>query len=357
MDRLQRPCAHSVAWRDPTEAKTVAALGAVRAGAATARTILGSAITHRTAAGYNRQWVYYADFCSSNKWPALPTTDAAISCYFATMCERGLKPATMRAYLTAVNNMHAAKGFDKPAAGPLLAKLRKGWARLAADKTNSLPAARGPLSPEHAWDIVKLATRAADPEWRRQLTAILIFFLVCRRTTEVIELQFQDILVLKDGAFHINVNRYKNAEGRDDPRRLAYSIPRDPKLSADPVLSLLRAMRDELVAEAAPPNRLVFSTPSVHRAPTVDDVTLWLLKAMAALGAAPPPGVLYSSYSCRAGGATALHVIGVPMVAVAAMLGRKDNKTRTAIAKYVSVLAPISSAALRLCGRWLRAAL
>lgn len=127
----------------------MAAVGAVSAGAATARIILGSAIPHRTAAGYNRQWVYYADFCSANGWPALPTTDAAISCYFAAMCERGLKPSTMRSHLTAVNNMHAAKGFSKPAAGQLLAKLRKGWARLVADNTNSLPAARGPLSPEH----------------------------------------------------------------------------------------------------------------------------------------------------------------------------------------------------------------
>lgn len=334
----------------------MAALGHVSAGAATARAILDSAITHRTAAGYNRQWVYYADFCEANGWPALPTTDAAISCYFATMCDRGLKPSTMRSYLTSVNNMHAAKGFDKPAAGPLVGKLRKGWARMVADKTNSLPTARGPLSPEHAWDILKLATRTTDPDWRRQLTAIVHCFLVCRRTSEVIELQFQDIFVLADGAFSIHVNRYKNTEGRDDPRRLVYTIPRDPMLVHDPVLALLRTMRDELVAEAAPPNRMVFSTPSVHRAPTVDDLTSWLHKAMAALGAAPPPGVLYSSYSCRAGGATALHVIGVPMVAVAAMLGHKDNDTRTAIAKYVSVLAPFSPAALRLCGRWLRSA-
>lgn len=104
----------------------MAALGTESAGASTARLILGSAITHRTAAGYNRQWVYFADFCAANAWPALPTTDAAISCYFATMCDRGHKPSTMRSYLKAVNNMHAAKGFDKPAEGPLAAKLRKG---------------------------------------------------------------------------------------------------------------------------------------------------------------------------------------------------------------------------------------
>eukprot|EP00170_Pyropia_yezoensis_P000741 contig_3479_g743 len=191
----------------------------------------------------------------------------------------------MRSYLTAVNNMHVAKNYDKSAAGPLTAKLHKGWARIVADKANTLPAARGSLSPEHLYDIIGLATRTTDPEWRRQLTAIVQCFLVCRRTVEVLELQLQDIFVLADGAFHINVNRYKNAEGRDDPRRLVYTIPRDPKLLDDPALLLLRAMRDELVAESAPPNRMVFSTPSVHRAPTADDVTSWLHKAMAALGA------------------------------------------------------------------------
>lgn len=159
---------------------------------------------------------------------------------------------------------------------------------------------------------------------------------------------------MADGTFHLEVNRFKIAEARPNPRRLVYTIPVDPKLDVDPVLPLLRQMVNELPAEAALPAKLLVSTPSLDRASTSDDLTVGLHKALAALGASPPPGVLYSSYSCWSGGATALYVIGVPLVAVAAMLGHKDYDTRTAIAVYVAVLAPFTSAALRLCGRWLR---
>lgn len=324
------------------------------AGAATAKAILGAAITHGTADSYERSWGHFADFCADNGWPALPTTEPAVTCYFAFLCDRGLKPATVRRYFTAVNNMHVAKGYAKPAAGPTFAKLRKGWARILADRTNSLPATRGPLPATHMEAIVHLAHRTTDADHRRQLTAVLLAFLVSRRTTEVLELQRQDISLLPDGAFHIEVHRYKNAEGRDDPHRLVYTIPVDTSLSTDPALDLLRSLIAELDDDAAPPSRLVFSTLSLPRAPKLDDLTSWLLQALTDLNIHPPPGVVYTSYSCRSGGATALYVCGVPPVAVAAMLGHKGNDTRTAIAAYIDVLAPSSPAALRLCGRWLR---
>lgn len=269
------------------------------------------------------------------------------------MCDRGLKASTIPSYVTAINNVHAAKEFSKPAAGPLMAKLYKGWARIVAHKTNSLPAARGPLAPEHVWALVLLGIKTAGPEWRRKLAAIVLCFMVCRRTVEVMELQLQDIFGLPEGAFHINVHRYKNAEGGDDPRRLVDTISPDLKLPTDPVLPLLRAQQAELVAESTRPKS---STPSVPRAPTADYLTKWLHAAMAAVGAVPPPCVLYSSYSCKAVGTTALYVIGAPLVAVVSMLSHKDNDTRTAIVKYIGVLAPFSPAGLRLCGRWLHAA-
>lgn len=120
------------------------------------------------------------------------------------------------------------------------------------------------------------------------------------------------------------------------------------------MLVLLRRMMLELAAERAPPNRLIFSTPSLPTAPTPNHLTHWLQHSMSVLQTAPPAGARYTSYSARAGGATALYVGGVPLVAVAAMLSHKDNDTRTAISSYIDVLAPWSSAALRLCGRWLR---
>lgn len=330
----------------------MAALGATSAGAATAKRILNATVTAGTADGYMRNWLAFQDFCAANDWPALPTSAAAVACYYGAMCDRGLKPSTMRAYLTAVNNMHAAAGYARPALGPAVAKLRKGWARILADRTNALPPARGALPAPAMWQIVALAGRTADAHARRQYTAVLLAFLVSRRTSEVLELQMQDISKTTAGGVHIEVARFKHAEGRDAPTRLVYDIPRDPSLAVDPVIDLLYVMLDELAAEPAPPNRLIFSTPAVNRPPSTDDLSRWLRHGLAALGVSPPPGVLYSSYSCRAGGATALYLCGLPVFAVAAMLGHKGNDPRTAMAEYVDVLAPASPEAIFLCGRW-----
>lgn len=133
---------------------------------------------------------YFADFCAANDWPALPTTEAAVSCYFARMCKRSLTPSMMRSYLTSINIMHVAKGFPKPAAGAHASKLRKEWARIVADSTSSPPAARRPLPADVLLDVADLAARTPDLEWRRRYTAVVLCILVCRHTIEVMDLQF-----------------------------------------------------------------------------------------------------------------------------------------------------------------------
>lgn len=142
-------------------------------------------------------------------------------------------------------------------------------------------------------DIVHLAGRTADPERQRCYTAVVLCFLVCRRTVEVLELQIQNVSVLLDSTFHIEVNHFKNAEARPDPRRLVYTVPTDPKLDNDDALALLRRMVSQLRADAAPTIRMHFSTASLDRPATPDNLTVWLHNAVAAVGAAPPPGVLY----------------------------------------------------------------
>lgn len=91
-----------------------------------------------------------------------------------------------------MNSRHAAAGLPKPAAGPLLARLRKGYARMRAEHANALPFASGPLPATVMWQIVLLALRTLHAEWRRRFTAIAIAFIVARRTSEVLELQRQD---------------------------------------------------------------------------------------------------------------------------------------------------------------------
>eukprot|EP00170_Pyropia_yezoensis_P001028 contig_4778_g1032 len=70
-------------------------------------------------------------------------------------------------------------------------------------------------------------------------------------------LQFQNVSVLADDAFHLEMNWFRNAEARPNPLRLVNTIPNDPKLDFDPVLPLLRQMVNELRAEAALPAKLL----------------------------------------------------------------------------------------------------
>lgn len=88
---------------------------------------------------------------------------------------------------------------------------------------------------------------------------------------------------------------------------------------------LLRNMLDELAAEHAPPNCRFFSTPSSNRAPTTKDLSRWLRHALNLLGLTPPPGVRYFFYTCRACGATALYLCGLPVLAVAACLATEGT--------------------------------
>lgn len=94
--------------------------------------ILRKDITAGTADAYGRRWEAFTIFCEDSAWQSLPASPSAVACYFGTLAERSLEPSTIRGYLTHINSRHTAAGLDKPAVGPLLAPLRKGYARVHA---------------------------------------------------------------------------------------------------------------------------------------------------------------------------------------------------------------------------------
>lgn len=116
-------------------------------------------------------------------------------------------------------------------------------------------------------------------------------------------------------------------------------------------LILLNKMLRELDDAGAPGNQLVFSKPGLDRPPTCLDLTAWLGMALETLGVQPTPGVLWTSDSCRAGGAMAMAVAGLQSVALAQMLGHSRSDPKTANAHNVDALAALSLEALRLTDR------
>lgn len=113
-------------------------------------------------------------------------------------------------------------------------------------------------------------------------------------------------------------------------------------------------MLQKLSADAPPSDRLIVSTLSLDRPSTCNDLAAWFGVALDKLSISPPPGVVWTSYSCRSGGATAMDVAGLAKVAIAQMLGHARNDPTTASAHYVDALATPSVEALLVAGRWCR---
>lgn len=113
-------------------------------------------------------------------------------------------------------------------------------------------------------------------------------------------------------------------------------------------------MLQELSADAPPPDHLIVSTPFLDRPSTCNDLAAWLGVALDKLSISPPPGVVWTSYSCRFGGATAMDVAKLAKVAIARILGHARNNPTTANAHYVDALATPSVEALLVADRWCR---
>ena len=319
--------------------------------------MLTGALADSTADAYGRQWAAFEEFCADNGWPSLPTTAAAVACYVGTLCERQLAQSTIDSYLSPVNGRHVAAGFPKPATGRLVQDLRAGYARMVADRSNSFPFARAPLPAPVAWRIAELASRTPDAAWRARFTAVVLAFVLARRTSEVLELQLQDVETTADGGIRCSVSRCKGGERRNTVTRLVFDLPASPCTSVpDLPLLLFSALVSSLRASGAPPSRLLFSTVDLDRVPGPADLTAWLHVALDRLGEAVPAGVLYSSYSCRGGGATAMDVCGLAPPAIARLLGHAGNDPKTANAHYIDALAPVTLEAFWLVGRYSRVA-
>jgi len=322
-------------------------------GADEAARMLTNALADSTAAGYHRHWRRFSAYCAAQGCSALPAAPATVVCYLGTLLRGGrISPASLQNYLSPINTRHFDVGLPRPAVGRLIHSARVGFARLHVGSVGALPLARRPLPAPVMWRIVELAYGEPDFGWRVRWAALVAGFLVARRTGEVLGLERGDVTVTAAGGLHVQVRLYKGAERRTRLSRLVFGVPPSRDALPDLPLFVLRLLIADLDARRAPPSRLLFAPPGANRPPTADDVTAWLLAALRRLDLSPPPGVKWCSYSTRGGGATALHLCGLSPPAVAQMLGHNGNDPRTALAHYIDLLAPRSTEAWRLCGRY-----
>lgn len=94
--------------------------------------------------------------------------------FLGTLCERRLAPSSLQTYLTPINNRHRDGGFDKPATGPLIAKLRTGCNRMLADEAAEFPPTRAALPATVVWRTAQLALDERNAAWATRFTAVVL---------------------------------------------------------------------------------------------------------------------------------------------------------------------------------------
>lgn len=339
----RRDTDHGAARRRLANNSTLAAIGSSSAGASVAAALLTNAVAPSTAEKYGRRWAEFEAFCTANNWQALPTSAAAVACFFGTLCERRLAPSSLQTYLTPINNRHHDGGFDKPATGPLIAKLRTGCNRMVADEAAEFPPTRAALPATVVWRIAQLALDERNAAWATRFTAVVLKYVLVRRTAEILSLQLRDVTLTATGGADIQIRRYKRGERRARMEQLVVSFPPAPVgTPRDLPIELLTRLLTRMQQRRAPPRSLLFSLADLDRPPNATDLTVLLLMALSRLAISPPDGLFYSSYSARSGGATALDICGVSRPTIARLLGHSRNDPKVADAHYVDALAPAS---------------
>lgn len=174
--------------------------------------------------------------------------------------------------------------------------------------------------------IAHLAAEELSPSWATRWTACVWQLVLARRTAEILSHELRDVRLSPSVGVAVQVRRFKGGMRRAMIKRLTITVPPDPRgVPRDIPMELHLSLMARLHRERAPSSRLQFSIPEMDRAPTVGDSASCLLVAVSLVGALPPPGGIYSSYPCRSGGATALHVCNLSRPAIARSLGHSRN--------------------------------
>eukprot|EP00168_Porphyra_purpurea_P016094 TRINITY_DN5117_c0_g1_i2.p2 TRINITY_DN5117_c0_g1~~TRINITY_DN5117_c0_g1_i2.p2 ORF type:complete len:192 (+),score=12.70 TRINITY_DN5117_c0_g1_i2:2258-2833(+) len=125
---------------------------------------------------------------------------------------------------------------------------------MAANRTSPFPLARAPLPAPVAWRIAELAVPTTGSSWRTRFAAVVLVVVLARRTSEVLELQLQDVEDVPGGGLRCSVFQFKSGERRNNVTRLVFGLPPSrspsvPDLSSLFVSYLVASLR----AAGAPP--------------------------------------------------------------------------------------------------------
>ena len=274
------------------------------------------------APGSYRKYHYdleqFRQFCSEEAVPLLDVTVVQVVRYLAWQCEHGSANArTLRGHCKAINRFLRDHGREPCALGPLVTDFLRAVERhqvpVRPDSRRMYMPADVMLSVhDYAEELVARLQVCSALDGVRLLRACLasvLAFLAIHRAGTTIALTADHVQV-QDGRLCLALSHEK---GRLGPHDRTVVIHEHPRLAA--MLDAYKSFRATLYASSnvTPPSRLWALPGDRPEGWTAEQPTAWLLRACAAVSAAPPDGWEWSSHSLRSGAATAANAQGVPI--------------------------------------------
>ena len=131
----------------------------------TLKELLLSSLSERSRKQYSRAWVVFSEFYTRYQSADLtfPVSTACIALFISFLCAKGLAPATISSYLSAIAYVHKIKGSLDPTKSFLIEKL------LVALGRRGQADVRMPISRPLLYELVSALQHTSPSAYRRSL--------------------------------------------------------------------------------------------------------------------------------------------------------------------------------------------
>ncbi|KAJ1488635.1 hypothetical protein T484DRAFT_1938870 [Baffinella frigidus] len=283
----------------------------------------------------------------------LPASQATIVGWLAWMFEQdSVHHSSLKVYMSAVNQLHADHGYDRPCIDHHVRLAAKGFKWLEAQRGGRVWA-RGAASAAAIYLILLLGLATADPEELRAATGVILCFVFCLRPDSLVLVKEGNLSLRADG-LHILAGG-KNIDLLDI-KGLTLPWPQLPTGGPDVHRPSPHRLLQRYLAcftEERRAGDFALRLVGDPRGWQASRVEAWLASCLKATRQEPPPGVLWTMYSLRSGAATAAHSIGVSLPSIQRW---GLWKSLGGVEPYIDALVQPSSEALLFFGHLRRSA-
>ncbi|KAK3247418.1 hypothetical protein CYMTET_43086 [Cymbomonas tetramitiformis] len=259
-------------------------------------------------------------FCERDQRPWLPTSEATVLLYIASLLEDGnIQSASLQPYLSAINNYHEDLGHPGPAKGRSVTRAGKGMATIQAElaeQDENIETQRTWLPAAHVRRVHEAALKfnPRSPEelkLLRALTYVVVAFVTFGRPDTGTSLSRQHVHC-GDEEFSVVLLKEKGRRHRRVKRRL--TIPWKGVALLKELIEHWEFYRDtawSISAKTQPDGYwLLPEDPKNFKASVAND---WIGLALGELDCRPPEGGHFSAHSTRTGATTCARAVGVTM--------------------------------------------